>query len=123
MKKVAIYARVSTDSQSCTNQLRELRSVADRNGWQVIEEQDDNKTTQATYVYGLYIDEVLNMQRDVDSNGTAEDYYFHSDDLYNVMAISDSNGNVVERYEYDDYGKPHFFDQSAISNGESEFFA
>lgn len=38
MKKVALYARVSTDGQSCENQLRELRAVADRNGWQVIEE-------------------------------------------------------------------------------------
>ena len=32
-------------------------------GWQVLEEQDDLGATQATYVYGLYIDEVLNMQR------------------------------------------------------------
>lgn len=38
MKKVAIYARVSTDGQSCENQLLELRSVAKRNGWHVVHE-------------------------------------------------------------------------------------
>ena len=33
MKKVAIYARVSTDNQTVENQLRELQAVAQRNGW------------------------------------------------------------------------------------------
>lgn len=33
MKKVAIYARVSTDSQTVENQLQELQAVAQRNGW------------------------------------------------------------------------------------------
>ena len=36
--KVALYARVSTDGQTTENQLQELRKVADRNGWQVIQE-------------------------------------------------------------------------------------
>ncbi len=35
MKKVAIYARVSTDSQTVENQLRELQAVAERQGWAV----------------------------------------------------------------------------------------
>ena len=33
MKKVAIYARVSTDSQTVENQLQELQAVAQRQGW------------------------------------------------------------------------------------------
>ena len=36
--KVAFYARVSTDGQTTENQLQELRKVADRNGWQIIQE-------------------------------------------------------------------------------------
>lgn len=36
MKKVAIYARVSTDSQTVENQLQELHAVAQRNGWIVV---------------------------------------------------------------------------------------
>ncbi len=38
MKRVAIYARVSTNGQSVTNQLRELRQVAKRQGWKVVGE-------------------------------------------------------------------------------------
>ncbi len=36
--RVAFYARVSTDGQTVENQLRELRAVAKRHGWQVVEE-------------------------------------------------------------------------------------
>jgi DNA invertase Pin-like site-specific DNA recombinase len=32
-KRVALYARVSTDGQTTENQLRELRAVVERNGW------------------------------------------------------------------------------------------
>ena len=38
MKKVAIYARVSTDKQTCENQLIELRAVAERCGYTVVTE-------------------------------------------------------------------------------------
>ena len=37
-KRVALYARVSTDGQSVENQLRELRAVAMRHGWVVLGE-------------------------------------------------------------------------------------
>lgn len=36
-KTVAIYTRVSTDAQNCENQERELRAVAARAGWNVVE--------------------------------------------------------------------------------------
>ncbi len=36
-KRVALYARVSTDGQTVENQLRQLRAVAKRHGWQVVE--------------------------------------------------------------------------------------
>jgi DNA invertase Pin-like site-specific DNA recombinase len=36
-RRVAIYARVSTDGQTVTNQLRELRAVANRHGWEIAE--------------------------------------------------------------------------------------
>jgi len=38
IKRAAIYGRVSTDGQTVDNQLRELRMVAERNGWQIVEE-------------------------------------------------------------------------------------
>jgi DNA invertase Pin-like site-specific DNA recombinase len=42
IKKVAIYARVSTDQQTTENQLRELREVAARSGWVVTKEYIDH---------------------------------------------------------------------------------
>ena len=74
--------------------------------WQVLEEQDGGKATTATYVYGLYIDEVLNMKRG------SENTYYHTDDIYSVGALTDTSGAVVERYEYDDFGEPTFIDSS-----------
>jgi DNA invertase Pin-like site-specific DNA recombinase len=37
MKTVALYLRVSTGSQTTANQERELRAVAERAGWEIIE--------------------------------------------------------------------------------------
>jgi DNA invertase Pin-like site-specific DNA recombinase len=37
-RKAAIYARVSTDGQTTTNQLQELRATAERHGWTVVQE-------------------------------------------------------------------------------------
>jgi DNA invertase Pin-like site-specific DNA recombinase len=39
--RVAIYSRVSTASQNTENQVRELRQVAERHGWQVVAEFSD----------------------------------------------------------------------------------
>jgi DNA invertase Pin-like site-specific DNA recombinase len=40
-RRAAIYTRVSTDSQTIENQLRELRQVAERRGWDVVEIYND----------------------------------------------------------------------------------
>jgi DNA invertase Pin-like site-specific DNA recombinase len=37
VERAAIYARVSTDSQTVENQIRELKQIARRRGWEVIE--------------------------------------------------------------------------------------
>lgn len=42
MKRVALYARVSTNGQTVNNQLRELRQVAKRQGWKVVGEFTDH---------------------------------------------------------------------------------
>ena len=68
--------------------------------------------TLATYVYGDYVDDVLNMQRDLNADGIAENYYYLSDGQYNVTGVFDSKGNVLERYVYGTFGEPYFFDGS-----------
>lgn len=40
-RRVALYARVSTDQQTTENQLRELREAASRNGWEITKEYID----------------------------------------------------------------------------------
>ena len=37
----AIYVRVSTDKQTVENQVRELRQIAERRGWKVVEQYSD----------------------------------------------------------------------------------
>ncbi|UCC29379.1 MAG: hypothetical protein JSU86_14400 [Phycisphaerales bacterium] len=105
-------ARISTRRKSAPIETRYFYD-----GWQVVEERDGLGLTQATYVYGLYIDEVLNMRRPSSPPGSVAsslrrsvasslDFFYHTDDLYNVMAITDATGSVVERSEYEDYGQP-----------------
>jgi DNA invertase Pin-like site-specific DNA recombinase len=40
-KRAAIYVRVSTDKQTVENQLRELHRIAERRGWEVVQEYRD----------------------------------------------------------------------------------
>src|SRR4029077_21101233 len=40
-KRAALYVRVSTDAQTVENQIRELRQVAERRGWEVIDVYSD----------------------------------------------------------------------------------
>ena len=47
-KRVAIYARVSTDKQTCENQLKELRSIAERMQYIVVDEFIDEGISGAT---------------------------------------------------------------------------
>ena len=46
-KKVALYARVSTDGQSTENQLRELRAAISRHGWTIVAEYVDRGVSGA----------------------------------------------------------------------------
>lgn len=46
-KRVALYARVSTDSQTTENQLLQLRTVAERHGWAIVAEYGDNGVSGA----------------------------------------------------------------------------
>jgi RHS repeat-associated protein len=86
-------------------------------GDQAIEERDANNAVLATYIFGISVDDVLQMQR------SGNTYYYHKNHLGSVVALTDGSGNLVERYEYDPYGLPSFFDtndnalsQSAIGN-------
>jgi len=74
--------------------------------WQVLKETDAEGYPLRSYIYGNYIDEVLVM---IDPN-VSEDFYYAHDHLYSPVALIDDEGDVLERYEYDAYGKPYFFE-------------
>lgn len=73
-------------------------------GDQIIEERNIDNTLIATYLYGIGIDDILQMRR----NG--QDYWYHKNHLGSVVAITNGQGTVVERYEYDPYGKLTIYD-------------
>jgi RHS repeat-associated protein len=70
----------------------------------ILEDQDSGGTTQATYTFGNYVDEVLTMDR------AGKTYYYHPNALFDVEAVTDSSGAAVERYMYDAYGEPAVLD-------------
>ncbi len=83
-------------------------------GSRVLEERDAAGRMNRQYVYGRYIDEVVNMRTDQES------FYYHSDDTFNVRKITDSSGAVVESYDYDDFGMPVVANGEGLSVGESQ---
>ncbi len=64
----------------------------------ILEEQNSSAVTQATYVYGNTVDEVLTMTRG------GQTYYYHQNGQGSVEAITNSTATPVERYTYDAYG-------------------
>jgi len=75
-------------------------------GWRVLTETDENDDRQRDFAYGNYIDEVLVM------TDASDDHYFAHDHLFSVVALIDEDGDIFEQYEYDAYGKCHFYDSS-----------
>lgn len=75
-------------------------------GLNLIEERNDQGATTATYVYANGLDQIVQMRRGTDT------YYLHTDALGSVMAATNADGSVVERYAYDPYGTPTFYDAS-----------
>jgi RHS repeat-associated protein len=77
----------------------------------VIEEQDGSGTLEKSFVHGAGTDEPLFMTDHL----TAADYYYHSDSLGSITEISGSTGALVEAYEYEVYGQPTIYSDSARS--------
>ncbi len=63
------------------------------------------------YTYGLYLDEALTLDRDLNGDGLGtgpgERLFYHTNTLYSVFGLSDASRNFPERYLYDAYGRPY----------------
>jgi RHS repeat-associated protein len=77
-------------------------------GHRVIEERDENDTIQARYTYGNNIDEPVEIERDVDNDGTLESYIPMQNTNGSVIGIASSSGNLLEKVKYSTYGRPTF---------------
>ena len=77
--------------------------------WQVLNEHNGTGFSNR-YIYGNYIDEVLQM------NNGSDDYYYAHSHLFSPTALIDSTGTVVERYEYDAYGKATVYTDDGTDN-------
>ena len=73
-------------------------------GDRLLEEYTASGALVSSYVYGNYVDEVIQRQ---DASAA---YYFHADDQWNTVALTNASGNVVEQYLYDDFGTPTVLD-------------
>lgn len=85
-------------------------------GPQVLEEQDGSSNTLRQYVYGLGIDEVLELK-----TAGGDSYYYHEDALGSIVALTDADGSVVERYEYTEYGETTIYNISGSIIASSQF--
>nr|MCR4665169.1 RHS domain-containing protein [Paludibacteraceae bacterium] len=82
-------------------------------GNQMVEEYKDG-TLSRQWLYGDDIDDAVMMQVGNDS------YWYHTNHLGSPMCLTDSKGNIVERYEYDAFGAPSFFDAQGNTLSQSK---
>ena len=84
-------------------------------GWRLLAEVDGTTgNTIAEYVPGPgYIDDIVASCRDLNSSGGFEtgEYFYHlTDQQYSTVALLNDTGAVVERYGYDAFGTPLFYE-------------
>ena len=92
--------------------------------WQVIEERVDSSTSPLQqFVWGLrYQDDLVLRDKDTNENGTLDERLYSLQDAnWNTVSIINSSGLVQERYNYDAYGTPGFWDASFSSRASSSF--
>ena len=53
MRHAALYLRVSTDKQTTENQERDLRAVAQRSGWDIVQVYSDHGVSSAKAVISV----------------------------------------------------------------------
>ncbi|MEA2604011.1 MAG: hypothetical protein QOF89_5003 [Acidobacteriota bacterium] len=78
-------------------------------GWQPIEEYKNGRLWSRR-TYGMGLDEIVNLQMDLDGDGTLESEYLpFYDQAGNLVLVTDHDGRPIERYEYSPSGKQWIF--------------
>lgn len=86
----------------------------DYDGWRTIEERNGADVLTQQYVHGIYLDEPLILDRNLNGDTSAtgagdERLFYHQNTLYSTFALTDTSGAVVEGYQYDAYGRQKVF--------------
>ncbi|MBI3949729.1 MAG: Ig-like domain-containing protein [Acidobacteria bacterium] len=89
-------------------------------GWRTIEERSGTHAVVQQYAYGMYIDERLVLDRNLNGDNSAigagdQRLFYHQNTLYSVFALTDTSSTVVEGYQYDAYGQQTVFGSGFVN--------
>lgn len=92
--------------------------------WQILEERHNASTSaKMQYLWSpVYVDAMILRDRDANNSsgdGLEERLYVQQDANWNVTAIVSTTGTVQERYVYEPYGTPSFYDVNWNALGSS----
>ncbi|HYE21097.1 MAG TPA: RHS repeat-associated core domain-containing protein [Tepidisphaeraceae bacterium] len=100
--------------------LSETRHFYFNSAWQIVEERvGSSADADRQYVWGIrYIDDLVLRERTL-SGPSIERLYACQDANFNVTTLVDTGGSPAERYAYDPYGSPRFYNGSWSAIGAS----
>jgi RHS repeat-associated protein len=118
---IAVY-RYDAHSRRSERIVRNTAALKDQvtylyDEWREIEEQKAGSIQQ--HVYGIWIDELLTLDRDVNNDGRIDEtLFYHQDDKTHTIALTDIKNGIADHITYDAYGIP-----ASKSNKSSYLFS
>jgi RHS repeat-associated protein len=93
-------------------------------GWRAIEERNGAHVLVQQYVFGVYLDEPVVLDRNLNGDQTAtgkgdQRLFYYQNTQFAVFALAGKKGKIVEGYQYDAYGRQTVFGPGA--NGVVDF--
>ncbi len=83
-------------------------------GWRCVEDRDVSNSPSVQYLWGIYLDEIIQQMNIAAINGFAAGALLYplQDLLYRTTGLADSSGTVMEAYDTDAYGNTLIFRSS-----------
>ncbi len=80
-------------------------------GWQCVEERNVSDSPTVQYLWGIYLDEIIQQKNIAAINGFAAGAVLYplQDLLYRTTGLADSSGTVMEAFDTDAYGNTLIF--------------
>lgn len=92
-------------------------------GWQCVEDRDSSNNPSVQYLWGIYLDELIQQKNIADINGFGANALLYplQDLLCRTTGLADSSGVVREAYDTDAYGNTLIFRKSGTPPGAIAF--